>query len=94
LDKDLLPSNFIVKGMYPNPFNKNLAIEFLLQQESTITLTAFDILGREVDLRELGIYSPGTHYISWNGKDHVAGVYFMQLTAGRKTHVQKVIYLK
>jgi hypothetical protein len=53
-----------------------------------------DILGRVVDLRELGIYSPGTHYISWNGKDHVAGVYFMQLTAGRETHVQKVIYLK
>jgi flagellar hook assembly protein FlgD len=94
VDNDLLPSNFIVNGMYPNPFNSNLAIEFSLQQESTITLTALDILGRVVDFRELGIYSPGTHYISWNGKDHVAGVYFMQLTVGQKTHVQKVIYLK
>ena len=94
LDNELLPSNFIVKGMYPNPFNSNLAIEFSLQQESTIKLTALDILGRVVDLRELGIYSPGTHQISWNGKDHVAGVYFMQVTAGHKTHVQKVLYLK
>jgi flagellar hook assembly protein FlgD len=80
--------------MYPNPFNSNLAIEFSLQQESTIKLTALDILGRVVDLRELGMYSPGTHQISWNGKDHVAGVYFMQVTAGHKTHVQKVLYLK
>ena len=94
LDNDLLPSNFIVKGMYPNPFNRNLVIEFSLQHESTITLSAIDILGRVVDFRELGIYSPGEHYVGWNGKEHVAGVYFMQLTAGHKTHVQKVLYLK
>ncbi len=80
--------------MYPNPFNRNLVIEFSLQHESTITLSAIDILGRVVDFRELGIYSPGKHYVGWNGKDHVAGVYFMQLTAGHKTHVQKVLYLK
>ena len=94
VSNDQIPSNFIVKRMYPNPFNSNLAIEFSLQRKNAITFTALDILGRVVDLRELGMYSPGTHYISWNGKDHAAGVYFMQVTAGQKTHVQKVLYLK
>ena len=84
----------LFRSVYPNPFNNNLTIDFSLVQPSEIKLAVIDISGRAVKNQSFGHYSPGNHSISWNGKNHSAGVYFIQLTSDQAVQTRKVLYLK
>ena len=88
------PSDFEIHGLYPNPFNSNLTIDFRLKSPSEIELAVIDISGREVEHHSLGNYVSGNHSISWNGKNYSAGVYFIQLISGNSVQTRKVLYLK
>ena len=88
------PSDFEIHGLYPNPFNSNLTIDFRLESPSEIELAVIDISGREVEHHSLGNYVSGNHSISWNGKNYSAGVYFIQLISGNSVQTRKVLYLK
>ncbi len=89
-----LPGGFAITGMYPNPFNYNLTIDFTLDKSSRVNFKVFDISGRAVDQNNFGSFTPGEHSISWNGSGHAAGIYFMQLTSGEAVQTRKVLYLK
>ena len=91
---DIHPSEFKIHGLYPNPFNSNLTIDFRLESPSEIELAVIDISGREVEHHSLGNYVSGNHSISWNGKNYSAGVYFIQLISGNSVQTRKVLYLK
>jgi len=91
---EINPTAFEIQGVYPNPFNNNLTIDFSLVQPSEIKLAVIDISGRAVKNQSFGHYSPGNHSISWNGKNYSAGVYFIQLTSDQAVQTRKVLYLK
>lgn len=94
VSNEMSPTGFKIHGLYPNPFNNSLNIDFSLEQSSAIKIIVVDIAGRAVDQRSLGDYSPGSHTITWNGIEHSAGVYFIQLVADRAVQTRKIIYLK
>ena len=53
---------------FPNPFNPSTNIKFELPQETYVSLTIMDILGREVrTLINREIIAGGFHQIKWNG---------------------------
>ncbi|MCX6640418.1 MAG: hypothetical protein NTW14_08065 [bacterium] len=43
---DVQPTEFVFRGIYPNPFNPTATIRFDLQQASWMTLEVFDVDGR------------------------------------------------
>ena len=67
---------------YPNPFQGNTTIAFILTQQSQITIRIFDFSGRIVKtLKDNEIMEAGPYKISWDGKsedgdDLARGVYF------------------
>jgi photosystem II stability/assembly factor-like uncharacterized protein len=73
------PTNFKLIQNYPNPFNSTTTISFHLSTMSDVTLTIYDILGREIETLVNGRLAAGTHQTLWNASKVASGVYLYQL---------------
>jgi len=88
-----------ISGLYPNPFNPSVTIQYVIPARMDMTLTVYDITGREVVRLLGGEQNAGSHQIQWNGIDGVGnaistGVYFVRLEAGEISQTIKMVYLK
>jgi hypothetical protein len=88
------PERFILLRNYPNPFNAGTNIEYVLFEQSYVTITIYDILGREVEILHEGMKQQGAHTINWNADNHPSGVYFARLKSPDITKNLKMILLK
>ena len=89
------PSNFFLHQNYPNPFNPTTAISFQLSANSEVTLTVYDMLGREVAVLVDGKVSAGLHEVVFNGAGLSSGIYFYRLiTAEGLSASRKLTLLK
>ncbi|MBN1465616.1 CotH kinase family protein, partial [candidate division KSB1 bacterium] len=76
-----VPTEFRLAN-YPNPFNPGTTIEYAIRQRGHVTLTIYDILGREVVTLVDEIQAPD-HYKLWFDASRLSsGVYFCRLQAG------------
>ncbi len=90
----LLPDRFAVDQNYPNPFNPSTSISFNLPTASSVTFEVFDILGRSVDLRDLGFRSSGQHVVEYDASALASGVYFYRIQTEYAAEAKKMILLK
>jgi hypothetical protein len=80
---------FTLSRNYPNPFNPGTRIEFQVPEQSRVTLSVFDMLGRPVKTLVDGVFpaSGGPPYFAqWDGTDDggrnvASGVYFYRMNA-------------
>ncbi len=84
---------------YPNPFNSTTQIKFEIPESSLVSLTIYDLLGKEVVLLLNEEKRQGAYTVNWGGKDNYgrelgSGVYFYQLKVGSFYEVRKLIFLK
>jgi hypothetical protein len=89
-----LPSAFALDQNYPNPFNPATTFSFQLPSAQFVSLTLYDILGKEVKRVLNQEMVPGRHTISWNASGMPSGIYFYRLTAGGFTQTRKLMLLK
>ncbi|MBS4028933.1 MAG: T9SS type A sorting domain-containing protein, partial [Ignavibacteriales bacterium] len=95
------PDDYALLQNYPNPFNPITTIRFELPEESEVSLTIYDMLGREVasilineELEE------GSHDIEFDAANIASGVYFYRITAtslekrNTFTQVKKMVLTK
>lgn len=81
---------------YPNPFNPATTIPYTIERESEVTLTVYDIAGREIRKVAEGQKTTGSYTAVWNGSDEQgfqvpSGVYLVRLQAGNEVHTKKMI---
>jgi agmatine deiminase len=84
---------------YPNPFNPSTTIRFQLPERSRVTLSIYDVSGREVRRLIEGEQGAGIHTVAWQGLDREgrevgSGVYFYSLKAGGMEITRKMILIK
>jgi len=60
-----LPAEFALHPNYPNPFNPTTTLRYDLPERAEVTLTVYDIIGREVRNMVYGIEEPG-FCVGWN----------------------------
>lgn len=90
-----MPKTFWLLGNYPNPFNEQTQIQFVLDQPSCITLSILDARGRIVAcLIAEKNFSPGIYQIPFCSKRIASGVYFAKLEAHGRREIQKMLLLK
>jgi len=89
-----VPGRFSLSQNYPNPFNPVTKIVYELSSEVKVTLTIFDILGREVAVLEDGVQEAGVKTVEFNAAGLPSGVYFYRLKAGNYTAVRKLMLMK
>jgi len=79
---------------YPNPFNPSTQISYTIPKASAVTLTIYDILGRQVATLVNAKNEPGEHSISWNALSVPSGVYFYRIVAGSFVQTKKMMLMK
>jgi hypothetical protein len=95
-----LPMRFGLAQNYPNPFNASTRISFTLPGPDDVTLTVFDLLGRNITDLYSGPVSAGETVVSWDGRNSrgecvVSGVYFYRLEAeGGQVVTKRMTLLK
>jgi uncharacterized lipoprotein YddW (UPF0748 family) len=91
---ETVPDQFALHQNFPNPFNPSTRIEFDLPEMTRVTLTVYDILGREVKILVDDSLPAGTHSVTWNATEFSSGIYFYVLRAGAYTGVKKMVFTK
>jgi len=90
----VVPGSFNLQQNYPNPFNPSTTIKFELPRASQVTLTVYDILGREVSVLVNDREDAGIHEVKFDGANLASGVYFYRLQAGTYVETRKLLLLK
>jgi hypothetical protein len=83
----------------PNPIRSGAHVSFHVATPSRTGMTIYDIAGRLVWTRDLGITQPGLHQVTWEGCDlhgrPVAnGVYLINAVAGGAETSAKVVVIR
>ena len=89
-----VPSKFTLSQNYPNPFNPSTTIKVELAKASHVSLTVYDILGREVSVLVNERRDAGVHEVKFDGSNLPSGVYFYRLLARPLTDTQAGIYVE
>ena len=89
-----IPAAFALEQNYPNPFNPSTTINFSLERVQTITLTVYDVLGREVRVLADGVQPAGRYSVSFDGAGLAGGTYLYVLRTGQHVSVKKMTLLK
>ncbi len=88
------PKEFALGQNYPNPFNPTTTVSFAISHLSFVTLSVYDVLGRQVATLVNGMQEPGYKTITWDASSMPSGLYFYKLTAGTYTSVRKMVLIK
>lgn len=93
-DPSLIPKEFVLYPSYPNPFNLTATLSYGLPSSAEISLSVFDLEGRQVALLEEGFRPAGVHTVKFNASGLASGMYFVRFSAKEHLFVQKIILMK
>jgi len=81
---------------YPNPFNPTTKIKYSIKEQGLVTITIFDILGREIATLVNEPKKAGEYEIELRASKYglSSGVYFYQMKVGDFTLIRKMIMIK
>jgi hypothetical protein len=94
IDPDARPLQSAVEQNYPNPFNPRTSIEYQISTSTFVSLTVFDVLGREVATLVSDVRQPGSYQVSWDAGAVPSGVYFYRMAAGSFARTRRMMVLK
>ena len=89
-----LPEAFSVDRAYPNPFNPTTTLSFAIPIDSEVSLSVYNMQGREVSTLIDGNMEAGYHSIVWDANSYASGVYFVKMMAGEYVSTQKLMLIK
>jgi hypothetical protein len=95
-----IPMEFALKQNYPNPFNPSTLIRYQLPEETNVTVSIYDLMGRKVRTLVYGERQlAGYRQVMWNatndlGQSVSAGMYIYMIQAGEFRQTKKMVLLK
>ena len=62
--------------------------------QSEVTISIYNLQGREVASLINGNMQPGYHSVKWDANNHSSGIYFVKMIAGEYVSNQKLMLVK
>jgi len=92
-------TNELRMGIYPNPSSGETMISVNLPSSAEVEMSIYNAAGQVVYMESGKTYLNGSQVIYWDGKtssgeDVKTGYYFVKVTAGSLTSVDKLIMMK
>ncbi len=89
-----LPTEFSITGVYPNPFNSSVVINYTLPQAQKVTARIYDMSGRLVETLYHGLQTVGNHSVVWNSQSFGSGIYLLRIQTDKEVKVAKLVAVK
>jgi len=93
-DQSLIPDEFSIISINPNPFNSMTTITYTLPTKTRISLSVYDLYGREVVSLIDGDVRIGRHSIVLNSEGLASGIYFVRLVIPGRTVSRKILLVR
>ncbi|MEP0548950.1 MAG: kelch repeat-containing protein [Rhodothermales bacterium] len=98
-EDDTTPTAFDLGAAYPNPFAGTTTLPLRLDRAGAVTLTVYDVRGRQVAVLVDGVLTAGEHRVAWDGtaddgRRLAPGVYVARLTGAVGHAVTKLTLLR
>ena len=87
-------NDFGLSAAYPNPFNPSTSLNLVVQKDSYVNVSVYDLAGKEVSQLKNDFLSAGVHSLTWTAEGLPSGVYLISANMSGLTSVQKVVLLK
>ena len=89
-----LPEVFALEQNYPNPFYPVTTIRFDVPQQTHVTLTIHDLVGREVATLVDELLPRGSFTRNWHAEGIPSGIYLYRLLAGNHVEMKKMTLMR
>ena len=94
-----MPDEFSLYQNYPNPFNPATTISYDLPNDDMVSITIYDMMGREVRTLVSASQTAGRKSIRWEGTNNAArqvaaGIYLCVIQTPQYFKTNKIIMLK
>ncbi len=96
INQDMIvhPERYNLLQNYPNPFNPETTIEFSITKPEKISLTVYNLLGKNVATLVNKKLSSGIYKYTFNAKNLPSGTYFYKLTTKSGYLVMKMLLIQ
>ncbi|MFC1607930.1 two-component regulator propeller domain-containing protein [Candidatus Latescibacterota bacterium] len=84
LKKSAVPSQMAIFGNYPNPFNPETTVDFVIPESGNTTVDIYNVTGQKIRSLMSENLPAGKHTVVWDGQNDTgasmsSGVYFVRL---------------
>ncbi|MDI6765898.1 MAG: T9SS type A sorting domain-containing protein [Bacteroidota bacterium] len=86
--------SIVLEQSYPNPFNPNAVIPFVLRDNGNVSLIIYNTTGQEVARLVDGYLSNGRYEINWDASDFPSGSYFYRVQSANTSQTGKLLLMK
>jgi len=90
----LIPEDFNLHSIYPNPFNPITNITYGLPENVNVQIMVYDMSGTQITTLVNTFQTAGYHTINWKASSYPSGVYLIRMDSGDFTQTQKVVLIK
>jgi hypothetical protein len=93
INKEII-KEYKMDNIYPNPFNPITNITFSMEKASIISITAYDVKGRKLEVIHDGFLNKGDYSMIWNATNYSSGIYFIRMESDAFKQIQKAVLFK
>ena len=98
-DNGSVPATTSMEANYPNPFNPETTIKYIIAKGGNVKLSIYNVKGQLVRTLVSEKQEPGYRSVIWNGKNNhgnqvSSGVYFYHLKTADKVITKKMLLMK
>ena len=90
----LIPEEYSINNVYPNPFNPVTNIEFGLPENAFVQIIVYDIKGRQIATLMNSFQFAGYYSLLWEASNQPSGVYFINMTSDGFKQTRQVVLIK
>ncbi len=93
------PKDFVLKSVFPNPFNATAKIRFQILETTDLKITIYDLRGNKINQLVHEQYTAGYYTTEWQGTDEhnndvPSGTYLLVIESNQNHELKKITYLK
>jgi hypothetical protein len=90
----LIPDEFSIQNIYPNPFNPHTNIIYAVPENNRVKVAIYDLNGRQITILRDEFHTPGYYSIKWDASQYSSGVYFVDFSSGNFRQTRQVLHIK
>ncbi|MGE3800250.1 MAG: T9SS type A sorting domain-containing protein, partial [Candidatus Kapaibacterium sp.] len=87
-------AGYAIRSVTPNPFSREVQIEFELGESGETRVEVFDPTGQSVGVLLEARLTKGIHSVDWDGGGLSSGAYFIRITSGAWSTSQQVLFVR